>query len=129
MTSPNSTKNGSRSLGGAVNSMAQAKRLVLVHVAYVQVACVGYLVGILVLATAAKLGFEGRVRGEVLFDGLLIAAVDDNDLVGSGKAFFDNVLDNRAIYHKKHFLGLSLRSGQKTAAQASSRNECLHESS
>ena len=114
----------------AVNRMAQAQGLVLVDVTYVQIARMSHLVCVLVLATAAKLRLEGRIGCEVLFNRLLVMTVDDDYLVGCGsQTLFNNVLDNRTVYHKKHFLGLSLRCGQKAAAQASSRNECFHESS
>ena len=117
-------------VGCAVNRMTQAERLILIYIAYVQIARMSHFVCVLVLAAAAKLRLEGGIGREVLFDGLLVMAINDDYLVSCrSQALFNNVLDNRTVYHKKHFLGLSLRSGQKTAAQASSRNECFHESS
>ena len=107
--------------------MAQAKRLVLVHVADVEIAGMLHGIGVLVLAALAQHGHKLGVRGEVLLDGLLVVAVHDNHFIGSRcQTLFHDVLDDRAVDNEQHFLRLSLRGGQETRAQASGRDDCLH---
>ncbi len=63
--------------------------------------------------------FELIADIEVIFDGLLAAAGDDEDLIAAGgHGFFDAVLDDGLIDQRKHFLGLSFSCGQEAGAEA-----------
>ena len=56
--------------------------------------------------------FEFVADIEVVFDGLLAAAGDDEDLVAAGgHGFFDPVLDDGLIDQREHFFGLSFGCG------------------
>ena len=56
---------------------------------------------------------------EVVFDGLLAAPGDDDDLVAAGgHGLFDAVLNDRLVDERQHFLGLGFGGGQKAGAQA-----------
>ena len=56
---------------------------------------------------------------EVIFDGLLAAAGDDDDLVAArGQGLFDAVLNDGLVDQRQHFFGLGFGGGQKTRAQA-----------
>ena len=107
--------------------MPQAQRLVLVHVAHVVVAHALHCVGIRILPAGAQQLHKLRVRREVLLDGLLLAAVDDDHLVGVRReALLHHVLDGRSVDYQQHFLRLRLRGGQEARAEAGSGNESLH---
>ena len=63
--------------------------------------------------------FEFVADVEVVFDGLLAAAGDDEDLVAAGgHGLFDAVLNDRLVDDREHFLGLGFGGGQKASAQA-----------
>ena len=116
-----------RLLVRAVDSMAQAERFVLIDIGNVIVPHLLHGVSVLVLAARTKRGNQFGVRREMVFDGLLVAAVDDHDLVGGGsKAFLDDVLDDRPVDDQQHFFRLSFRCRQKTRAHAGCRDKCLH---
>ena len=54
----------------------------------------------------------------MVFDGVLAAPGDDNDVVDSGgDAFLDHILDQRLVDHRQHFLGLRFGRGQESRAQ------------
>lgn len=107
--------------------MAQTKGLFLVHIAHVQIAHVLNRVGVLALPSLTQQRNQLGIRREVIFDGLFLAAIDDNHLIGgAGKALFNDILNRRAIDHQQHLFGLSLRGGKKTGAQTRSRDKCLH---
>ena len=58
---------------------------------------------------------------EVIFDGLLAASSDDEDLVAAGgHGFFNAILDDRLIHQWEHFFGLGFGCGQEARAQAGS---------
>ena len=63
--------------------------------------------------------FEFVADVEMVFDGLLAAAGDDEDLVAAGgHGFFDAVLDDGLVDQGKHLLGLGFGGGQEAGAQA-----------
>ena len=110
--------------------MAQAQRLVLVNVGNVEIANALDLVGVSIFAASAQRCHELRVRREVLLNGLLIAAVHDNDFIGARcQALFDHILNNRAVDHKQHFFRLSLSGGKEARAHARSGNQSLQRTS
>ena len=56
--------------------------------------------------------FEFVADIEVVFDGLLAAAGDDEDLVAAGgHGFFDAVLDDGLVHQREHFFWLSFGCG------------------
>ena len=56
---------------------------------------------------------------EVVFDGLLAASGDDDDLVAAGShGLFDAVLNDRLVDDGQHFFGLSFGCGQEAGAEA-----------
>ena len=56
---------------------------------------------------------------EMIFDGLLAAAGDDEDLVAArGHGFFHAVLDDGLIHQREHFFGLGFGCGQEAGAEA-----------
>ena len=117
-------------LGRAMNRVAQAQRLVLVNIGNVEVANTLDLVGVSIFAAGAQRCHELRIGREVLLDGLLVAAVHDNDLVGARRqAFFDHVLNNGAVDHEQHFFRLSLGGGKEARAHARSGNQSLQRTS
>ena len=109
------------------HGMPQPQRLFLVHVAHGQIADVLHRVGVGVLAALAQKRHQLRVRREVVLNGLLLAAVDDHDLISAGsQTLFHHVLDSRAVHHQQHFFGLGLGSRQKAGTEPRRGNECLH---
>ena len=63
--------------------------------------------------------FEFVADVEVIFDGLLAAAGDDEDLVAAGgHGFFDSVLDDGLIDQREHFFGLGFGGGQEARSEA-----------
>ncbi len=56
---------------------------------------------------------------EVIFDGLLAASRDDDDLVAAGRhRLFDAVLNDGLVDERQHLFRLCFRGGQKASAQA-----------
>ena len=100
--------------------MAEAERLALPDVG--EVDHVGDLADLLeLIALAARL--EERLEldrdVEVIFDGVLAAAGDEDDVVDArGDRFLDAVLDDRLVDERQHFLGLRLGGGQEAGAEA-----------
>ena len=114
-------------LVGAVDGVAQAQRLVLVDVAHVVGADLLDDVGVLVLAALAQRRDQLGIGAEVVLDRLLLAAVDDHDLVGGrGEPLLDDVLDDGAVDDQQHLLGLRLGRREEPRAQARGGNESLH---
>jgi hypothetical protein len=72
-----------------------------------------------VLLALFEHSFEFVADVEVVFDGLLAAAGDDEDLIAAGgHGFFDAVLDDGLIDQREHFLGLGFGGGQEAGAEA-----------
>ena len=56
---------------------------------------------------------------EMIFDGVLAAAGDEDDVVDAGRdRFFDAVLDDRLVDERQHFLGLRFGGGEESGAEA-----------
>ncbi len=71
------------------------------------------------LAAIFEHAFEFVADVEMIFNGLLAAAGDDDDLVAAGcHRFFDAVLDDRLVDEREHFLGLGFGGGQEARAEA-----------
>ena len=73
------------------------------------------------VAFAAR--FEERLEldrdVEVIFDGVLAAAGDEDDVVDArGDRFLDAVLNDRLVDERKHFLGLGFGRRQETGSEA-----------
>ena len=91
--------------------MSQPQRLLLIHVADRQVADIFHRIGIGILAALAQKRHQLRVRRKVVLNGLLLAAVDDHDLISAGsQTLFHHILDGRAI--SRLIFHIVLRSGR-----------------
>ena len=79
-----------------------------------------------VLALGRKIGFQFRALVEVIFNGALVTARDE-DHVGDtgGSGFFHSILNERLVDHRQHFLGHCLSSGQEAGAQTGNREYSL----
>ena len=80
----------------------------------------------LVLALGGEVGFKFRALVEVIFDGALVAARDE-DHVGHARSrgLFDGVLNQGLVDDGQHFLGHRLGGGKKTGAHARDRKDNL----
>ena len=66
--------------------------------------------------------FQFVAHVEVVFDGLLAAPGDDDDLVAAGsERFFHAVLNDWLVDQRQHLFGLGFGSGQKTSTQSGGR--------
>jgi hypothetical protein len=71
------------------------------------------------LAALFQAAFELRAEVEVIFDGRLAAAGDNDDLIApGGEGFFDTVLDDGLVDERQHFLGNGFGGGQKASAKS-----------
>jgi len=69
---------------------------------------------LLVLTLFLQEAFEERGIIEVIFDGVLALASDNDDVFDAGgDAFFNDVLNLRLVHKRPHFLGLRLVAGKK----------------
>src|ERR1700687_2262387 len=67
------------------------------------------------LALAFQKTFQFRRGIKMIFDRVLSAPCNDNDVLDPGSdAFLDNVLDQRFVDDGKHFLGLRLLWGKES---------------
>ena len=116
-----------RLLGRAAHRVPQPQGLFLVHVAH-RVAAHGlHSVGVGVLAALAQKRHQLGVRREMILDGLLLAAVDNDHLVGRRcQALLHDILNGRPIHHQQHLLRLGLGGRQKAGAKPRRGNESLH---
>ena len=63
---------------------------------------------------------------EVVLDGALLAAGDDDHVLDAGRdSLFDAVLDDRLVDERQHLLGQRLRRGQEAGAPAGGRKNCF----
>ena len=63
--------------------------------------------------------FEFVADVEMVFDGLLAASGDDEDLVATGgHGLFDAVLNDGLVDQREHFFGLGFGGGQEARAEA-----------
>jgi hypothetical protein len=114
MSSPSST------VARLQDGMAEAEGLLLPHVR--QRDELGDLLDLVEQRFLALFGehlleLEGRV--EVVLDGVLAAARDDDDALDAGVAgFLDDVLDEGPVHERQHFLRLGLGGRQEAGAEA-----------
>jgi hypothetical protein len=107
--------------------VSQAQGLALAHVVDVrQLGEVHHLGPLVVLARLVQVVLELELPVEVVLDGALRAAGDDQDVVDAGgHGFLDHVLDGRLVHDGQHLLGLRLRGRQEAGAEASGRDHGL----
>src|SRR6267154_533403 len=110
--------------------MAEAKRLLLAGVTDLHHVCdVSHQLGLLFLAMFFEKILKEWRCVEMIFDGTLAAAGDDDDVLDAGgHALFRDVLDLRLINDGQHFLGLRFGGGEESSAQASGRQNCFSDS-
>ena len=127
------TANGSSPtrLRGDEHRVAQAERLALAHVGEVdQVRDLADLGEQLRLAARFQERFELDRDVEMIFDGVLAAAGDEDDVVDAGgDRFFDAVLDDRLVDERQHLFRLRLGGGQEAGAQPGGRKHRLADGS
>jgi hypothetical protein len=71
------------------------------------------------LARLVEVVLELELAVEVVLDGALGPAGDDEDVVDAGgHGFFDHVLDGGLVHHGQHLLGLRLGGRQEAGAEA-----------
>ncbi len=99
--------------------MAEAERLALADVGEVdQVGDLANLLEQLVLAARLEEGLELDGDVEVIFDGVLAASGDEDDVVDARRhRLLDAVLDDRLVDERQHLLGLRLGGGQEPGAE------------
>ncbi len=62
----------------------------------------------------------------MIFDGALVAARDENEMLDAGFArFLDAVLHDRAVDNRQHFLRYGLGGGQYAGAEAGNGNTAI----
>ena len=67
---------------------------------------------------------ELDVDVEMVLDGVLAAAGDDDDVVDAGlDRFLDAVLNNRLVDEREHFLRLCFGRGKESGAEAGGRED------
>src|SRR6202041_1880861 len=84
----------------------QPQRFILPRVAEMQSAAdFAYHLRLLRFSFRFQKTFELRRKIEMIFDGILAASGDENNVLDSGSnAFFHRVLNQRLIHHRQHFL-------------------------
>ena len=102
------------------HGVAQAERFFLADIGHVHhVGNVADDLEQIGLAALLEHLFQFVADVEVVFDRLLAAAGDDEDLVATGgHGLFDAVLNDGLVDERKHFFGLGFGGGQKAGAQA-----------
>ena len=102
--------------------MAEAERLALPDVREVDhVRDLADLGELLALAARLEERLELDRDVEVILDGVLAAAGDEDDVVDARRdRFLDAVLDDRLVDERQHLLGLRLGGGQEAGAEARS---------
>ena len=100
--------------------VAEAERLALPDVGEVDhVRDLADLGELLALAARLEERLELDRHVEVILDGVLAAAGDEDDVVDAGRdRFFDAVLDDRLVDERQHFLRLRLGGGKEAGAEA-----------
>ena len=107
-------------LFGAHHRMAQAERLGLAHVKAVDMARLdaAHQFEQLLLAARFEFGLDLVRLVEVIFDGALAAAGDEDHFGDAGcHGFFDRVLDQRLVDDGQHLLRARLGGGEEPGAE------------
>ena len=109
------------------NGVAEAERLLLARVADLNhVADTADHFRLVFLAALFEEALEHRSVVEMIFDGVLSFAGDDDDVLDAGgDALFSDVLDLRLVHDGEHFFGLRLGSGKKTRTEARGGEDSL----
>ncbi len=107
--------------------MAEPKRFPLPRVADLHhVADLSNHLGLIFFASLFQKTFKRGSRIEVIFDGILALAGDDDDVLDAGgDALFDDILNLRLVDNGEHFFRLRLGGGQETRAESSGREDRL----
>src|SRR5712692_3613801 len=85
-----------------------------------------YLAQLFFFAAFAEHALEFERNIEVIFDGALAAAGDDNHrLDPCCDAFLDDVLNQRSVDHRQHLLRRRFGRGQKARAQTGGGKDCF----
>ena len=100
--------------------MAEAERLALPDVREVDhVGDLADFVELIALAARLEKRLELHRDVEVIFDRVLAAAGDQDDVVDARRhRFLDAVLNDRLVDERQHFLGLRLGGGKEAGAEA-----------
>ena len=111
----------------AQDGVSQAERFLLPHVGDVDHVGDGAHGGQQILLVA---GFEQVLQleadVEVIFDGGLAAAGDDDDVLDAGmNGFLDAVLDQRLVDERQHLLGHGLGRRKKSGAEPGGGENCF----
>ena len=103
--------------------MTEAERLALADVGEVdQVRDLADLFELVALAARLEKRLELDRHVEVILDGVLAAAGDQDDVVDARRhRFLDAVLDDRLVDQRQHLLGLRFGRREKTGAEAGGR--------
>src|SRR3989441_191701 len=109
------------------NGVAKPERLLLPRVAELQhVADFSNHLGLVFFPFFFKKSLERGRRIEMILDGILAFAGDDNDVLDSRRdALFRDVLNLRLVDDGEHLFGLRLGGGQKARAEAGGREDRL----
>ena len=112
---------------GHEHGVPEAELLLLAHVADLgHVADAAHPAQHLDVAARFQQRFQLEAVVEVVLDGTLLAARDDDDLLDAGRhRLLDGVLDDRLVDERQHLLGLRLGGGQEASAPACGREDCL----
>ena len=112
---------------GHQHRMTEAELLLLAHVAHLgHVADLAHTSQHLDITARFEQRFELETVVEVILDGPLLAARDDDDLLDAGSdGLLDRVLDDGLVDERQHLLGLCLRGGQEACPPARGGEDCL----
>src|SRR6266581_2907937 len=114
-------------VAGNENGVAKPERFLLPRVAELQhVADFSNHLGLVFLSFFLQKSFERRRRIEMIFDGILAFAGDDNDVLDSRRdALFCDILNLRLVDDGEHLFGLRFGGGKKARAEAGGREDRL----
>src|SRR6266568_1077325 len=109
------------------NGVAKPERFLLPRVAELQhVADFSNQLGLIFFPFLFQKALERRRRIEMIFDGILAFAGDDNDVLDSRRdAFFRDVLNLRLVDDGEHLFGLRFGGGKEARAEAGGREDRL----
>ncbi len=112
---------------GHQHRVPQAQLLLLAHIADLRhVPDLAHPAQHLDVALGLQHGLQLEAVVEMVLDGPLLAAGDDDDLLDpGGHGLFDRVLDDRLVHQRQHLLGLCLGGGQEAGPPARGREHCF----
>src|SRR5207245_7125688 len=114
-------------VAGHENSVAKSERLLLPRVAELQhVADFSNHLGLVFLPFFLQKALERGRRIEMIFDGILAFAGDDNDVLDSRRdALFRDILNLRLVDDGEHLFGLRFGGGKEARAETGGREHGL----